>query len=58
MGNREVIDVTFKMDGPLLKESIPVIEVITAIQEFHFLIDKAYLTMKKLPFFHAFCFCF
>ena len=49
MGNREVIDVTFKMDGPLLKESIPVIEVITAIREFHFLIDKAYLTMKKLP---------
>jgi len=43
------LNVTFKVEGPLLEKSIPVLEVITAIQESHFLIDKSYLTMKKLP---------
>lgn len=39
----EKIDIEFRIDGPKLKETIPLLEVITALQEFHTIIDKSYL---------------
>ena len=47
-----VIKVKFDIEGPALKNSVPLIEVITALHEFHFIVDKAWLAksnMKRIP---------
>ena len=36
-------NVQFKIEGPVFKKGIPLLEVTTALQEFHFIIDKSYL---------------
>lgn len=37
------VNVQFKIEGPVFKKGIPLLEVTSALQEFHFILDKSYL---------------
>lgn len=43
----DITTIKFKMDGPKLKESIPLREVIIALTEFQHIVDKSYLCATK-----------
>ena len=38
-----IANVQFKIEGPAFKKGVPLLEVTTALQEFHFILDKSYL---------------
>jgi hypothetical protein len=40
-------NITFTLDGPKLKEAVPLLDVLVSLQEFHYIIDKAYLSTTK-----------
>lgn len=43
----EQTNITFTIDGPKLKDSVPLLDVLTSLQEFHHIVDKAYLATTK-----------
>ncbi len=44
---QSAVNVRFKIEGPVFKKGVPLLEVTTALQEFHFILDKAYLVKTK-----------
>lgn len=42
-------NIQLKIEGPAFKEGVPLLEITTALQEFHYILDKSYLAQAKLP---------
>ena len=40
-------NITFTLDGPKLKKAVPLLDVVVSLQEFHHIIDKAYLSTSN-----------
>lgn len=45
---KSVADIQFKIEGPAFNKGIPLLEITTALHEFHYILDKSYLTKSKL----------
>ena len=41
--------VKFKLEGPLFEDGIPLLEVVTTLQEFHSIVDRAYTARFNIP---------
>jgi len=41
--------VKFKLEGPLFEDGIPLLEVVTTLQEFHSIVDRAYSAGLNIP---------
>jgi len=46
---KSTANIQFKIEGPAFKESVPLLDITTALQEFHYILDKSYLARTGLP---------
>ena len=46
MGTADNFEIRFKLEGPIFQSGIPLLDTISALQEFHSIVDKAYKTLS------------